>query len=41
VKLRVDPEALEELLEAEEYVVQEFGATVANEFRLTTASALE
>jgi plasmid stabilization system protein ParE len=41
VKLRVDPAALEELLEAEEYVLQEFGVTVANEFRLTAAAALE
>jgi plasmid stabilization system protein ParE len=41
LKLRVDPAALEELLDAEEYAMQEFGPTVANEFRLTAASALE
>jgi toxin ParE1/3/4 len=41
VKLRVDPDALDELLQAEEYTTAEFGKSVANAFRLTVASALE
>jgi len=41
VKLRVDPAALDELVQAEEYTTTEFGESVANAFRLTAASALE
>ena len=41
MKLRVDPAALEELMEAEEYVLQEFGVIVTNDFRLKAAAALE
>ena len=41
MKLRVDPEALQELLDAESYTTQEFGNRVANEFRLSVAAALE
>jgi toxin ParE1/3/4 len=41
VKLRVDPAALDELLQAEEYTLTEFGESVANAFRLAVASALE
>ncbi len=41
MKLRVDPEALRELLEAEAYTTLEFGEGVANEFRLSVAAALE
>ena len=41
MKLSVDPAALEELLEAEEYTSQEFGKTVVREFRLNVASTLE
>jgi plasmid stabilization system protein ParE len=41
VKLRVDPAALEELLQAEDYTSREFGATVVNDFRLINADALE
>jgi toxin ParE1/3/4 len=41
VKLRVDPAALDELLQAEEYTTTEFGESVANAFRLAVASVLE
>ena len=41
MKLRVDPEALQELLDAEAYTTKEFGKHVANEFRLSVAAALE
>ncbi len=41
MKLRVDPAALQELLDAEEYTEAEFGATVVNEFRTAVADALE
>ena len=41
MKLRVDPAALDELLQAEEYTTTEFGESVANAFRLAVASALE
>ncbi|HEY3873904.1 MAG TPA: type II toxin-antitoxin system RelE/ParE family toxin [Candidatus Kapabacteria bacterium] len=41
MKLRLDPAALEELLNAEEYTTMEFGEVVATSFRLSVASALE
>ncbi len=41
MKLRVDPAALEELAQAEEYTTREFGEFVANAFRLAVADALE
>ncbi len=41
MKLRVDPAALEELEQAEEYTTKEFGEFVANAFRLAMADALE